>query len=391
MAKNTHLEHLEDDIFNNGYPGAQNAIGFLESLRDMLTTGHGGSDVKVTTKWDGAPAIVCGRLDGRFFVGTKSVFNKTQPKICFDEEFIDLHYPGGLNSILKTCLRELSALPIEGVLQGDLLYTKKPSKVMMCGVACYKFKPNTITYCIEEDTELGSKVAASDIGIVFHTAYNGIQGGASFGVDVSKLQGVPKIAVFSAEFTNVSGKANLTSTEKSRFNNILTKAKRELGVGKHFLNQIGGGTKPMEYSAVFKTYFNTLVKKGSIPTSSQTMTAGYIKFLSVRYDKEIVKKKTEKSRKDWAKKKDDAIKYLNINKNVIYSALSGYKSLMTAKEQIIKRLNKIEGVGTFIEDETGYRVTAPEGFVAIKDGTALKLVDRLEFSRANFTVAKDWN
>ena len=64
---------------------------------------------------------------------------------------------------------------------------------------------------------------------------------------------------------------------------------------------------------------------------------------------------------------------------------------MTAKEQIIKRLNKIEGVGTFIEDETGYRVTAPEGFVAIKDGTALKLVDRLEFSRANFTVAKDWN
>ena len=58
MAKNTHLEHLEDDIFNNGYPGAQNAIGFLESLRDMLTTGHGGSDVKVTTKWDGAPAIV---------------------------------------------------------------------------------------------------------------------------------------------------------------------------------------------------------------------------------------------------------------------------------------------------------------------------------------------
>ena len=66
----------------------------------------------------------------------------------------------------------------------------------------------------------------------------------------------------------------------------------------------------MEYSAVFKTYFNTLVKKGSIPTSSQTMTAGYIKFLSDRYDKEIDKKKTEKSRKDWAKKKDAKISIL---------------------------------------------------------------------------------
>ena len=56
----------------------------------------------------------------------------------------------------------------------------------------------------------------------------------------------------------------------------------------------------------------------------------------------------------------------------------------------INKLKKIEGVGTFLEDENGYKVTSPEGFVAIKDGAALKLVDRLEFSRANFTVAKDW-
>lgn len=391
MAKNTHLEHLEDDIFNNGYAGANNAIGFLESLRDMLTTGHGGNDVKVTTKWDGAPAIVCGRLEGRFFVGTKSVFNKTQPKICFDEEFIDLHYPGGLNSILKTCLRELSALPIEGVLQGDLLYTKKPPKVTMCGIACYKFKPNTITYCIEAATELGSKVAASDIGIVFHTAYDGIQGNASFGVDVSSLQGVPKIAVFSAEFTNVSGRANLTTMEKTKFNTNISKAKRELKLGQNFLNLIGGGKKSFEFAALFKTYFNTLIRAGSIPSSSTTLLKGFVSYISTKYDAEIAKKKTEKSQKEWEGRKTTAVKYLNTNKTVIYSALSGYNSLITAKQQIIKRLNKIEGVGTFLEDGEGYRVTAPEGFVAIKDGSALKLVDRLEFSKANFTVAKDWS
>tara|TARA_B100001113_G_scaffold323844_1_gene295116 strand:+ start:1604 stop:2779 length:1176 start_codon:yes stop_codon:yes gene_type:complete len=391
MAKNTHLEHLEDDIFNNGYAGANNAIGFLESLRDMLTTGHGGNDVKVTTKWDGAPAIVCGRLEGRFFVGTKSVFNKTQPKICFDEEFIDLHYPGGLNSILKTCLRELSALPIEGVLQGDLLYTKKPPKVTMCGIACYKFKPNTITYCIEAATELGSKVAASDIGIVFHTAYDGIQGNASFGVDVSSLQGVPKIAVFSAEFTNVSGRANLTTMEKTKFNTNISKAKRELKIGQNFLNLIGGGKKTFEFAALFKQYFNTLIRGGSIPSSSQTLLKGFVSFITTKYDAEIAKKKTEKAQAEWQGRKTQAVDYLNTNKTVIYSALSGYNALRTAKMQIIKRLNKIEGVGTFIEDAEGYRVTAPEGFVAIKDGSALKLVDRLEFSKANFTVAKDWS
>ena len=391
MAKNTHLEHLEDDIFNNGYAGANNAIGFLESLRDMLTTGHGGNDVKVTTKWDGAPAIVCGRLEGRFFVGTKSVFNKTQPKICFDEEFIDLHYPGGLNSILKTCLRELSALPIEGVLQGDLLYTKKPPKVTMCGIACYKFKPNTITYCIEAATELGSKVAASDIGIVFHTAYDGIQGNASFGVDVSSLQGVPKIAVFSAEFTNVSGRANLTTMEKTKFNTNISKAKRELKIGQNFLNLIGGGKKTFEFAALFKQYFNTLIRGGSIPSSSQTLLKGFVSFITTKYDAEIAKKKTEKAQAEWQGRKTQAVDYLNTNKTVIYSPLSGYNALRTAKMQIIKRLNKIEGVGTFIEDAEGYRVTAPEGFVAIKDGSALKLVDRLEFSKANFTVAKDWS
>ena len=152
MSKNTHLEHLEDSILIDGTAGAKDAFIFLDDLARSFT-GNTTNSFTITTKWDGAPAIVCGRLDGRFFVGTKSVFNKTQPKICFDEEFIDLHYPGGLNSILKTCLRELSALPIEGVLQGDLLYTKKPPKVTMCGIACYKFKPNTITYCIEEDTE----------------------------------------------------------------------------------------------------------------------------------------------------------------------------------------------------------------------------------------------
>ena len=88
--------------------------------------------------------------------------------------------------------------------------------------------------------------------------------------------------------------------------------------------------------------------------------------------------------------KADAINYLNTNKSVIYASLSGFKNLMNAKEQIINRLKRIEGVGTFLEDENGYRVTSPEGFVAIKDGGAVKLVDRLEFSRANFTVAKDW-
>ena len=73
-AKNTHLEHLEDDILNNGMAGGQNAINFLMSLSDMLQ-GNAKRPMNVTVKWDGAPAIFAGTNpeNGKFFVGTKSI------------------------------------------------------------------------------------------------------------------------------------------------------------------------------------------------------------------------------------------------------------------------------------------------------------------------------
>ena len=120
------------------------------------------------------------------------------------------------------------------------------------------------------------------------------------------------------------------------------------------------------------------------------LAAGFKRFVDQRYLQEIGKKKTEKTQKLWQERRASASRYLNNNTSVMYATLSGFKSLTLAKEQIINKLKKIEGVGTFLEEENGYRVTSPEGFVAIKDGAALKLVDRLEFSRANFTVAKNW-
>ena len=396
MAKNTHLEHLEDDIFNSGYNGATNSINFLVGLRDMLTTGKGGGNTKVTVKWDGAPAIVCG-IDpqtGEFFVGNKSVFNKTTPKICYTNDFIDEHYPdSGLNAVLRTCLAELSKLPIRGVIQGDLLYEKKPKVVSMKGKKCYIFKPNTISYCIEVDSDLGRQISKSKIGIVFHTRYNGADissMSAGFGVDVRPLQGVDSVAVFSSEFTNVNGMANLTPAELSKINLTISSAKRNLSAGRKFLSTINKETGSFAYNSLFKMYFNQVIRSGSIPNNSRAMAQGYISFVDARFRQEIAKKKTEKAQKQWQDKSDKARAYLNSNKSVMYSALSGFKDLMIAKEQIINKLKRIEGVGTFLEDENGYKVTSPEGFVAIKDGAALKLEERLEFSRANFTVAKDW-
>tara|TARA_B100000131_G_C18099677_1_gene605464 strand:- start:840 stop:2033 length:1194 start_codon:yes stop_codon:yes gene_type:complete len=396
MSKNTHLEHLEDDIFNDGYKGAMNGINFLNSLKDMLTTGKGGADTKVTVKWDGAPAIICGTdpESGVFFVGTKSVFNKNNPKICYCHEDIDAFYDGELASKLKKSYDHLSQLDIKGVIQGDLLYTETPPVVTMGGKICYKFKPNTITYCVEKNTEMGKKVGHSELGIVFHTRYTGTSIGsmvAGFGVDVSDMQNNKLVAVFSAQFTNVNGAANLTPLELTRIKNDIRMAKTNLLRSKNFLNAIAGGTKPFSWTAMFKKYINKLVREDAIPDSATKMAKGFQDYVQIEYDKEIAKKKTEKAQKQWKAQRDESLKYLNSNKSIIYSALTGFKLLMKAKNSIINKLKKIEGVGTFLEDEDGYRVTSPEGFVAIKDGSAVKLVDRLEFSRANFTVAKDWS
>jgi len=104
-GKNLHLEHLEDEVLNNGVVGARSAINFLQSLRDMLA-GRSATKINVTTKWDGAPAIFVGTNpeNGKFFVGTKGVFAKNA-KLNYTEEDIDNNHPGeGLNHKLKTAL-----------------------------------------------------------------------------------------------------------------------------------------------------------------------------------------------------------------------------------------------------------------------------------------------
>ena len=396
MAKNTHLEHLEDDIFNSGTAGVTNSINFLKSLRDMLTEGDGQSAMKVTTKWDGAPAIVCGRnpQDGRFFVGTKSVFNKQNPKVVYSEADADRFYPGQtVGSILKNCLQRLSTLPIQGVLQGDLLYQTTPSVIMLEGQRNYSFRPNTITYTIPVDSELGGKVGKSKLGIVFHTEYSGrtMQDlAAGFGANVSGLQGKPDVAVFSSEFTNVGGAANLSMVEKANVDRTILSAERNLRQGQSFVKGIQDvGKGPFTLPALFKVYFNQVVREGRVPPAN-IMSKNFCCFIDAKFNSEIGKKKTAKSRLEWMKRRNEAIKYLNTNRSAMHSALDGFKNLMDAKVMIINKLTKIKSVGTFLEEENGLRATNPEGFVAIKDGAALKLVDRLEFSRANFTAAKDW-
>jgi hypothetical protein len=68
--------------------------------------------------------------------------------------------------------------------------------------------------------------------------------------------------------------------------------------------------------------------------------------------------------------------------------------LVDAKLKLISKLNKYNQTSTFLKTKDGYEVTGQEGYVAIDKmgGNALKLVDRMGFSYANFdpNIIKGW-
>ena len=395
MAKNTHLEHLEDDIINQGKQGGFNAINFLKELGKMLS--EPSSSVRITTKWDGAPAIVCGihpRWDV-FFVGNKSVFNKTLSKACITPDDVDAYYPsGGLNSILKTCLEHLPKLGIKGIVQGDLLFTNNKRVITIDNKRLISFQPNTIVYTVPENSTLGNIIDKAHMGIVFHTQYTGSDMDsltATFGVDISNFNKTQDVYSATASFDDASGNANFTVNEKLQYNLLVNKAEGSLKQSSSFLNEITEyGQGKFMLGAMFKQYMNRFIRSGMSISNAQNTTDGFIEFYAAQLDKEILSKKTKSTQDKYIKMKSDGLKFLQTNSRSLYFTVASYMNLIEAKTYVIRKLELVKTLGTFLRTDNGYEVTAPEGFVAIKSGNALKLVDRLEFSRANFTAAKDW-
>ena len=189
-AKNTHMEHVEDLIFNEGVVGTRKAINFLRDLRDMLA-GSSKTGVSRTVKWDGAPAVFAGvdPSDGKFFVAKKGVFNKN-PKVYKTPADVKADTSGDLQAKLLVSLAEFSKLGIKkGVFQGDLMFTKGDvRKEDIDGQSYYTFQPNTIVYAVPVKSPLGRQISRAKIGIVWHTVYTGNSFesmSASFGKDIA--------------------------------------------------------------------------------------------------------------------------------------------------------------------------------------------------------------
>ena len=392
--RNTHLEHLEDEVINNGSQGIKDAVEFLKSFGEMLSKGTGGRS-SFTVKWDGAPAIICGTNpeNGKFFVGTKSVFNVT-PKINYTNRDIDKNHSGGLATRLKVALAELKKLNISGVLQGDMLYIKGDLKTENIDqVAMTTFTPNTITYAVPVDSDIGRQIRSSQMGIVFHTTYRGKtidSMKASFGANVRGLRKVSSVFFDDATFKNVTGIGSFTPGEQARFDGILRMALGSASKGGRLADKLKGQSNVLSIGIQLKTFFNSFIRGGQSISGVKKLVDDFQTFFKERLDKEIDARKTEASKQKYKMIQQEGLNFIKKYAGDFYFVIATYVSLQAAKTFLIRKVNQIQGIGTFLRTENGFRVTSPEGFVAIKGSKAVKLVDRLEFSRANFTVAKDW-
>ena len=391
---NTHLEHLEDSIIDRGSKGGKDAVNFLKSIKKMLT-GHMGGRLNVTVKWDGAPAVICGinPENGKFFVGTKSVFNVT-PKVNYSTGDIMKNHDGVLAQKLIVCLRELSKLGITGILQGDLLFTKGDVKTTTIDEQdYYVFTPNTITYAVSKDSQIGRRIASARMGIVFHTVYSGSKMSnlkASFG----SIRGFPKLSsvfVTDATYKDASGSATFNTNEMTQFDSIISMAEGSLYKAEPVLNQFNS-TDPLSVGYKLKSFFNFFIRNSQGDMAKvKELIESFRTYYANMVQQEVDAVSKEETKNKYRTIRDNGLDFIDRNKQALYFTIASWISLQRAKNFLIRKLNQIQSIGHFIRTPDGYRVTSPEGYVAVdRVRGAVKLVDRLEFSRANFTIAKDW-
>jgi hypothetical protein len=397
-GKNLHLEHLEDEVLNGGVSGTRGAISFLQSLRDMLAGHATGRTVNLTTKWDGAPAIFAGinPENGKFFVGTKGVFAQNA-KLNYTNEDIDNNHPAeGLNKKLKVALQYLPELDIDGVFQGDMMFTKEDLKSEKIDAKEYiTFQPNTIVYAVPADSSLAKQIKSAKMGIVWHTTYSGNtmeDMKASFGADIGNLRQSKNVWFRDASFVDATGTATFTAAETAELNSILSQAGTLFRtISARTLNEIATNDS---YKVQIKAWNNLKVREGKEISNTAAHVQGLILEVERKLNKNITDAKKADTKAKRQQEKNIVMRFYTSNKNELKKIFDLQNLLTKAKNMIVKKLQTVsDSLGTYLRtDATGLKVTAPEGFVAIdKIGNAVKLVDRLEFSQANFNATKNWS
>ena len=393
-----HIDHLEENILNKGKQGVIEAINQIESSISYFVDE---SDYKISTKFDGAPAIVAGiDTNSKFFVASKSAFAKN-PKINYTEQdIIDNHGTGGLADKLKLALRYLPSLNLKGIYQMDYMFDPQMKQIetpqTIDGVKnenrFLTFTPNTIKYAVTENSPYGDEINKAKIGVAIHIEYM-IQNGI---LKVKKYTSSPEEFSPSNTVFVFNVLANKPKNAKSSFSKLLLKDVQKKKDQVLKLADKVDFSSLDDYTALLKTYINSEIRAGRFLEDTAISSEEFVNWISSKFEKDIEKLKSEKGKAKKTEQMKNTLSALKKLKPSIKNAFEITKIIANLKNNLIKIFNEItqnDLLGTYLEEAPGeWQTTAPEGFALSKvtdDGAQItKLVDRGEFSRANFGTGK---
>jgi hypothetical protein len=376
-----HITHAEDRPLMHGHDGFEHAVGALEKAHAQIKSGQQSSNL--TMKYDGSPSLVFGHhpKTGKFFVATKSAFNK-DPKINHTDEDIEKnhgHAPG-LVKTLKHALKHLPKVtPKTGIYQGDLMHHAENKTISESYVnEAVSFTPNTITYTPKDKKE-EEKVKKSKVGIVVHQEYHGsdiTNMKASPHPDLSKFKEHPDVHLHGAEH-DTSKVKHSEENEKTYQKHMAAAKAIHTTHGHKMYDAIH--PKHSGDSGHLATYINHTVRTDEVPS-----VKGFKEHLQRQHEKNIVKAKSEKGKAEKTKQRDDELAHVEKHKGHYENLLAMHHHLHQAKNALVNSLETHEGR---YQHHINGKKSKPEGFVVnyTHEGKEepTKLVNRAEFAKQN--------
>jgi hypothetical protein len=405
MTKNLHLEHIEDLMLIEGSDGIKRSFDYIDDLVKTFS-GAPKNNRKISTKWDGAPAIFCGPdpADGKFFVAKKGIFNK-KPILFKSIEEIDAGESRvDLANTFKAVYRGMKPLYDKGklkdVVQGDFLFHAgtRQTKVVM-GENCVLFKPQLIAYCIPDHDDLYDAAKKCKVCVVIHAKYpgNGAKTVAdlsvNFGFDASHLS-TDDCLIISPFTSELGSSMSLTPSEKSKLVNWKRAARNLTPKVAPFVDMIAPEhTDNMGVAYLLKQYFNARVREGQKITSASRFYQDFCAWYENKFRTKWEALKNPTAITKWKKKYCIGKAMLVDNRSEFINMVALYNTIQNIKGIFIPKFEAGERFKTFYYNEDGtYEVGDQEGYVVVRESTnAVKIVQRLGgFSERNFNEMKRW-
>lgn len=332
-----------------------------------------------------SPAVFAGKHpeNGKFFVGTKSIFTKSNPKILYTVKDIENQYGNNadLSAKLEAALKYLPKLGIEGIIQGDIMFSEGDvKKQTIKGKQYITFQPNTIMYAVPLKSDLAKKINRAKFGIIFHTAYTGdtiYTLKSSYNVEVSSLNKSPDIWFDDATYRNNSGSVTITAGETAEVHDLIVDARNALShITKSDLDSLLA-SKP--FLTIIQQFINYRIRGGSQLNNIDNIPEELSKFIAIK----VAKDKTQEATKE------KKLIRLRVHAKQVEPAMMAVfrfqRSVVEIKNILIQKLEEAKNIGTFHVTDKGITTASQEGFVCVDHlgDNAIKLVDRLDFSRKN--------